>query len=68
MPADRSALRLNVWSPLSAPWDSPLSAQDQDMFAEAAVISGAAPVDREVSALLADNPVLFVTAQRLALR
>jgi hypothetical protein len=61
-----SRIRLNVWTPLEQPWDSPLSPQDEESFAESAVISGVAPTDSAVTALLADNPALFVNAQRLA--
>ena len=66
MPADR--VRLNTWSPLEQPWDTPMDRDTQDMFAQSAVISGARATDAEITALLADNPVLFVNAQRLALR
>lgn len=65
MPAEP---RLNTWTPLEPPWDAPMSAEEQDMFAQSAVISGAAPTDSSVVALLAGNPGLFVNAQRLALR
>jgi hypothetical protein len=63
VPAD---LRLNTWTPLAAPWDTPMSAEDEDMFATSAVISGAAPTDAGVVGLLGDQPALFVNAQRLA--
>jgi len=38
----------------------PESAQDQESFAQSAVISGAAPTDTAISALLSDQPTLFV--------
>jgi hypothetical protein len=45
-----------------------MSDAEQESFAQSAVISGAAPTDASVVALLAGNPGLFVNAQRLALR
>ena len=68
MPAERRRVRLNVWSPTDAPWDSPISAADAEQMAESAVISGATPTEAEILSMLADNPGLFVNAQRLALR
>jgi hypothetical protein len=61
---DRLDVRLNVWSPLEAPWDTPMSTDDQDMFAMSAVISGSEPTDSAVVGLLSDQPGLFVAAQR----
>jgi hypothetical protein len=57
-------VRLNVWSPLEAPWDTPMSDSEQEMFATSAVISGGPPTDAGVVGLLSDQPGLFVAAQR----
>lgn len=38
----------------------PQSAEDQNSFALSALISGAAPTDAAISALLSDQPGLFV--------
>ena len=59
-------IRLNTWTPLEAPWDVPLSAEDQESTAESAVISGATPTDATVTALLADNSAIYVNALRMA--
>jgi hypothetical protein len=56
-------VRLNVWTPLEQPWDSPMSDEDQEMFAQSALIAGVAPTDAAVTALLSDNPALFVAGQ-----
>ena len=59
------ATRLNTYTPLDAPWDTPMTDDDQTAFAESAVISGA-DTETQILALLADNPRIFVDNQRLA--
>jgi len=41
-----------------------MSAEDQESFATSAVISGSEPTDASVSALLSEQPGLFVAGQR----
>jgi hypothetical protein len=57
-------VRLNVWTPLEQPWDTPMSQEDQDMFATSAIISGSPPTDAGVVGLLSDQPGVFVAGQR----
>ena len=40
-----------------------MSDEDQEMFAQSALIAGVAPTDAAVTALLSDNPALFVAGQ-----
>lgn len=51
---------------LSLPKPGPQDAQDQNSFALSAVISGAQVTDTAISALLSDQPGLFVNNLRSA--
>jgi hypothetical protein len=61
------AVRLNTYTPLEAPWDTPVTEEDQTAMAESAVISGAA-TEADIQVMFNDTPRLFVSAQRLASR